>query len=308
MIAPSRQVGLGVKAAQPGGFTLIELLVVIGIIALLVGLLVPAVQKVREASDRVSCSNNLKQIGLALHSYEEINKKLPPSRLSDLHATWAVLIMPYIEQENLYKLWHLKTTYFEQIAEARLGVVPIYFCPARRGPDTPPTESVAGDQNDDFGPLGNHTPGALGDYGACTGTNNCDGADCEGKPNGAFRVDIDQFEKPVGAIRLADITDGISNTIFIGEKHVLLNHFGEGVLDCSLYDGDYYTCSTRSAGPAYLLAKSPMDTVVGFGSYHPDICQFAMGDGSVRPVSVDTPPHVLALLANIADGEVVPDF
>src|SRR5438270_223661 len=80
------------------GFTLVELLVVIAIIALLVGLLVPAVQKVREASSRVTCGNNLKQIGLAMHNYDETFARLPPSRISDLHATWAVVILPYMEQ------------------------------------------------------------------------------------------------------------------------------------------------------------------------------------------------------------------
>ncbi len=190
----------------------------------------------------------------------------------------------------------------------RLGAVPIYFCPSRRAPDTAPTQSIAGDQNDDFGPLGPHIPGALGDYGACTGTENCDGADCTDPANGAFRVDTDERDKNVGAIRIADITDGLSSTIFVGEKHVHLNHFGEGVLDCSIYNGDYYTCSTRSAGPKYLLAKSATDSVVGFGSYHPDICQFVMGDGSVHALTLGIRPQTLALLANIADGEVAPEF
>jgi len=291
---------------------LVELLVVMAIIALLVGLLLPGVQKVREAATRISCANNLKQIGLALHNYESVNGKLPPSRLSDLHATWAVLILPWMEQDNLYRAWNLNLTYYDQSKEARLTAVPDYFCPARRTYDTPPTSSVSGDQNDDppfsGGNLGPFIPGALGDYGACTGTDNCDGADCQGATNGAFRVITDQTGKPVGAVRLIEITDGLSNTFFVGEKHVHEDHFGEGVLDCSLYNGDYYVCSTRSAGPNYMLAQTTRDETIGFGSYHPGICQFLFGDGSVRSLAIDTSPNTLALLANIADGQDVPDF
>ncbi len=289
-------------------FTLVELLVVMAIIALLVGLLLPAVQKVREAGARVSCSNNLKQIGLAFHNYEGTFKKLPPSRLSDLHATWAVLILPYLEQDNLFRQWDLSQIYYDQSPSARLTSVPTYFCAARRAADTSPGASIAGDFNDDISPFGPHTPGALGDYGVCTGTNNCDGCDCQGAANGAFRSNIDQFGNPVGALRLVDIADGLSNTFFAGEKHVVLNHFGEGYLDCSLYNGDYWTCSSRSAGPNFVLAQAPTDLVMSFGSYHPGICQFVLGDGSVRSLSNSTDPSVLALLADVSDGQVVPDY
>src|SRR5438094_3535505 len=94
------------------GFTLIELLVVIAIIAVLVGLLLPAVQKVREAANRVKCQNNLKQIGLAMHSYMDTNNGLPANGLytysgSAVVATspWSAVarILPFIEQENLFR-------------------------------------------------------------------------------------------------------------------------------------------------------------------------------------------------------------
>jgi prepilin-type N-terminal cleavage/methylation domain-containing protein/prepilin-type processing-associated H-X9-DG protein len=290
-----------------GGFTLLELLVVIAIIAVLVGLLLPAVQKVREAAARLRCANNLKQVGLALHMYNSDFGRLPPSRLSDLHATWAVLILPYLEQDNLYRQWSLPATYYDQSPTARLTAVAVYFCPSRRSPQTPPFASVSGDQFDDPGP-GPHVPGALGDYGACTGTNNCDGADCTGAPNGAFRVNFDQFGRPVGSVRLAEITDGLSNTFFVGEKHVGQNTFGQGPLDCSLYNGDYWVCSTRSAGPNYPLVTLRTDTSPAFGSYHPGTCQFLMGDGSVRALATSTSPVILGLLAGIADGQPIPTF
>jgi prepilin-type N-terminal cleavage/methylation domain-containing protein len=291
------------------GFTLLELLVVLAIIGVLVGLLLPAVQKVRESAARLRCANNLRQLGLALHAYNSDYGRLPPSRLSDLHATWAVLILPYLEQDNLFRQWSLPATYYDQSGTARLTAVALYFCPSRRSPQTPPLASIAGDQFDDSPrPPGPHVPGALGDYAACTGTNNCDGADCSGAPNGAFRVDSDQFGRYVGAVRFAEIVDGLSNTFFVGEKHVGQNTFGQGPLDCSLYNGDYWVCSTRSAGPSYPLVTARTDRSAAFGSYHFGACQFVMGDGSVRALATSTNPTILALLAGIADGQVIPDF
>src|ERR1700722_20590143 len=126
------------------GFSLIELLIVIAIIALLIGLLLPAVQQARESAHRTSCGNKLKKIALAMHNYHLNYEHSPPRCLNDNGATWAVLILPFVEQSNLYHSWHLSRSYYDQSNVARLSSVPTYFCPSRRLPSMAGS-SISGD-------------------------------------------------------------------------------------------------------------------------------------------------------------------
>ncbi len=159
------------RGRRRGGFTLVELLVVLAVMALLAGLLLPAVQRAREAANRTSCANNLHQIGLALHQYHQDYGSLPPGCSCEQGATWAVLILPYMEQEDLHRLWDLLRPYYRQPDAARLTSLTNYFCPSRRARSTPPLASTSGDVPSDGPPDAANVPGALCDYAVCLGSN-----------------------------------------------------------------------------------------------------------------------------------------
>jgi prepilin-type N-terminal cleavage/methylation domain-containing protein/prepilin-type processing-associated H-X9-DG protein len=190
-------------------FTLIELLVVIAIIAILLGLLLPAVQKVRAAAARIKCANNLKQLGLACHNYHDANQAFPPGYLATVPyvngATdtspgwgWATFLLPYLEQDNLYRQLSLSQPVAS--SPAIQTMVPLFLCPA----DSPPTGPFP--LTDAFGaPVCLAAPSS---YAATVGPDASDVADPTGQ--GIFYRN--------SSTRVTDITDGTSQTVMIGDR------------------------------------------------------------------------------------------
>jgi len=310
-------------------FTLIELLVVIAIIAVLIGLLLPAVQKVREAANRASCSNNLKQIGLGVHNYHDANRFLPPAQIRNEWVTWAVLLMPYIEQNAQYAKWDITRRYSEQPGAIGSAADPCpyniktYFCPGRRSTD------VGFSVNDVPGGTGvtfPARPGGLSDYAASQGSDN-NNAVLRNSDPGAIRATLadgtlystgnfaDNAPAGVkvvsfkGFTTLSTIEDGTSNTLMIGEKHVRPNSRDGRNEDRSVYSANNANNHSRNGGvninadgveQIFRIVPDEADQTAtplnnaSFGGPHSNVCMFVFADGSVKGLNKSISPGTIS--------------
>jgi len=337
------------------GFTLIELLVVIAIIAILIGLLLPAVQKIREAANRMKCSNNLKQIGLGLHNYNDTNGTLPPGGANDRTpwgnagtggsnwgSSWLVYILPFVEQDNIYKQWQFNggsgwggPSQNNNATVVNNKTIPIYRCPS----SPLPVMQNAGYANPVQVPL--LIPNYVGIAGAVNGlipnyndTRTNGGGAGISTGNGCLY--------PYSAVSISTVTalDGLSNTMMVSEHGNFITDSG-GAKQVWTASGPHAWLMGMAGGsepPNYNnggdnrqfnvtsiryqinqvrgWADNPGGTGVGFNtganiplnSAHSGGVNALLGDGSVRFLRDSITLQILAQLAIRDDGTVPGNF
>jgi prepilin-type N-terminal cleavage/methylation domain-containing protein len=291
-----------------GGFTLIELLVVIAIIAVLIGLLVPAVQKVREAANRMQCQNHLKQLGLALHAYHDSMNRLPPGGVAGTRSnglSWHAFILPYVEQDNLNKQVNRAATSYLDHNPIGLTRVAVYLCPSansanerthRNDESVPPTST--GTRT-----FTTHYYGNMGPKGS--GYTSVSGAHGGYATQGVLGVNTQ--------VRLTEITDGTSNTFLAGEISFTDLQANHG------YRVWTRGCSGSAAAPNEAVCggcKNVTNSInvtrfnsanfndISFGSNHPGGANFVLSDASVRFLSAGISFPLYQATASRNAGEV----
>ncbi len=210
-----------VRSLERSAFTLIELLVVIAIIAILISLLVPAVQKVREAAARTQCSNNMRQIGIAMHAYHDAHKELPVGAKAPLDtAGWRIYLFPYLEMDNVYKGLNLddvggsisSPVSLSASGQLLTNVYSVWNCPSSALPDIA-TDTMSGW----FDPVGMMIPDYIGIMGAAPDPAGRGSAVCFQGGYGGNVCNTGMFI-PNETVRLTACTDGTSNTIAVAEQ------------------------------------------------------------------------------------------
>lgn len=277
-------------------FTLIELLVVIAIIAILIGLLLPAVQKVREAANRMKCSNNLKQMVIGMHNYEGTVGMLPPAYASAGFLPgwgWSTHILPYMEQDNIHRLIEANSLLFGRGANPAtpahhpLGQtkLTLFRCPSDPAPDLNSERLFF----------------AMSNYRAVAGPTTY--------PWFSANLDMGGIMFQNSKIRLGDIEDGTSNTVGIGEcifdlktgKRACIWSGMTGLRGGSIWISDVMWWVDNAT--ATVNGPAPQ----AFSSRHPGGAMFAFCDGSVRFFKDKTNPNIVRWLAGRNDGVVVPN-